>query len=59
MWEPANNVDQAPQAVADFYKRHPGAPQQIPQIIFNNLEFKLYDNLTTLTIHTKPPQQAQ
>src|SRR6516164_9145336 len=58
-WEPATNVDQAPQAVADFYKRHPGAPRQIPRIIFNNLEFKPYENLTTLTIHTEPPRQSQ
>jgi hypothetical protein len=57
MWELAINVNQTPQPVVDFYKQHPGAPQQIPCIIFNNLEFRAYDNLTTLSIHTEPPQQ--
>ena len=41
-WEPAANLH-APDAVADFYRRNPGAPRQINRLNFDRIRFSPAD----------------
>ena len=38
-WEPARNLKNAPEIVAEFYRKNPGAPRQISRVIFETLPF--------------------
>jgi hypothetical protein len=46
-WEPATNLKHAPDAVADFYKKHPGAPKKINAAVFASLPWQSTFQFTT------------
>ena len=39
-WEPAKNLKNAPHAIDDFYKRHPGAPKKINAVHFASMSWQ-------------------
>ena len=45
-WEPAENLENAPKVVQQFYLKHPGAPRRISAMTFSRLPFKPYENFT-------------
>ena len=50
-WEPAEELEaNAPEAVKEFYRKHPNAPKRISATIFNDLPWRPLDNLTTMEI---------
>ena len=50
-WEPADELDErAPEAVEEFYQRHPNAPKRIAAAVFNNLPWRPLENATEMDI---------
>ena len=48
-WEPEGNlVGTSDEAIADFYRTHPSAPQKISASAFHSLPWQPYENLTTM-----------
>ena len=45
-WEPAKNLDNAPEAVADFHRRNPSAPRKISAVDFSALPWRPRENFT-------------
>ena len=46
-WEPAKNLKNAPDAIDDFYKRHPGAPKKLSAVHFASMPWQLPFQLTS------------
>ena len=45
-WEPEKNLAHSKQLVAQFHRRHPGAPRRIATTAFHNLLFVPFTNFT-------------
>ena len=45
-WEPIKNLDHASEALADFYRRHPGAPRKINAVHFASMPWQALVNVT-------------
>ena len=45
-WEPLKNLDHASEALADFYRRHPGAPRKINAVHFASMPWQSIFNVT-------------
>ena len=45
-WEPLKNLDHASEALADFYRCHPGAPRKINAVYFTSMPWQLIFNIT-------------
>ena len=45
-WEPAANLANTPQLVAQFHKKHPQAPKHIAADVFHALPWRPYQNFT-------------
>ena len=47
-WEPARNLENALDKIAEFHTLHPGAPHRIASTVFSQLQFRPYYNFTEL-----------
>ena len=47
-WEPAEALKNARKRVEEFHQRHPAAPRRISALTFSRLDFKPYENFTTV-----------
>ena len=45
-WEPIKNLDHASEALADFYRHHPGAPRKINAVHFASMPWQALVNVT-------------
>ena len=45
-WQPEENLEGAPDAVAEFHRTHPNAPRRISRIAWSQIPFRRYENLT-------------
>ena len=45
-WEPLKNLDHASEALADFYRHHPGAPRKINAVHFASMPWQSIFNIT-------------
>lgn len=53
-WESEENIQNSPEAVADFHRRHPSAPRRIAAVL-HDLSFRPYENFTDPLV---PPSQT-
>ena len=45
-WEPVDNVQNAPEAIAEFYWKHPQAPRRVAANLFLAMNFRPIENFT-------------
>ena len=51
-WEPATNLENAPDKITEFHRLHPGAPRRIASTVFSQLQFRPYYNFTELLLES-------
>jgi hypothetical protein len=53
-WEPAENVENAPERIAEFHRKNPGAPRRLAATLFATLPWARLENFTDMPLPAGP-----